>query len=142
MLCSIWLKHLDLLSKAWPFYLGELRNNLLIPLIPCACHPSTPKYSSSSPPSLCRTRSATSMQEGDPEAADLSTVGQASLQHPDKQHRIVSIGYRYQPIHSSSKDQPPPDTATAAPSRLFSLEACRNVTSASSRKLNHNASRG
>lgn len=33
MFCSIQLKHLDFLSKAWPLDLGELRNDLLIPLL-------------------------------------------------------------------------------------------------------------
>lgn len=33
MFCSIRLKHLDLLSKAQPLHLGELCNDLLIPLL-------------------------------------------------------------------------------------------------------------
>lgn len=87
------------------------------------------------------------MQERGPGAADLTLT---DLQHsgsafPATLQQAASYRFCRVPASAHSQQQQrsaPPDTVTAGQSRLFSLEACRNTVSASSRKLNHNPSRG
>jgi len=83
------------------------------------------------------------MQEEGPEAADLALT---DLQQSGPGFPAASCRCYMVPVsaHSQQRRQRsgPPDTASAGQARLLSPEACSNIRHASSRKLNHNTSRG
>lgn len=92
----------------------------------------SPKISSSGSPRFCRSRLATNMQEGGPEAADGTITD--GVRPPAAPHSCCRVPGPAQP-----QQQPGSAQTSSGQSRLF---PCRNIIRASCRKWNHSTSRG